>query len=278
MNTFPLAQPDAAAVITGAAAGIGAATALQLAARGSHLALLDRDEDGLARTAVQVRATGVAVTTHVVDISDRDQVANVADRVRAEHGGTHILVNCAGVSILGTFAQLTLDEFEWLLRVNLWGTVVTTKTFLPQLLARPAAHVSNLSSGYGVVAPAGRTPYATSKFGVRGFTESLRHEAAGGPLSVSVVHPGGIRTGIAMNARVAAAVDPDAGRRAAQAQTAAYRTAPEAAAKAIIRGIERRRGRILIGGDAYMLDALARVVPAHYWWIIRRSLAGATRT
>ncbi|APH46015.1 hypothetical protein BMW26_14405 [Microbacterium sp. 1.5R] len=278
MSRFPLAQPDAAAVITGGASGIGAATALELARRGSHIALLDRDEQGLQRVAEQVRALGVTASTHVVDLSDPDSVTPVPNQVAAEHGGAHILVNCAGVSLLGTFAQLTLDEFDWLLRVNLWGTIVTTKLFLPHLSARRAAHISNLSSGYGLLAPPGRAPYATSKFGVRGFTESLRNEMAGGPVSVSVVHPGGIKTQIAMKARVAAAVDPAVAKKAAEAQTNAYRTTPEDAAIAIVAGIEKRRGRVLIGSDVRVLDAVARLTPAHYWRLIGSSLSAATRT
>lgn len=276
--TFPFRAARAAAVVTGGASGIGAATALELAGRGSAVALVDRDPEGMERVAEAVRAKGGIASVHLADLSDASSIAELPERVSAAHGGAHILVNCAGVSILGSFAQVTLDEFDWLLSINLWGTISTTKAFLPLLMDQPAAHISNLSSGYGLVAPAGRVPYATSKYAVRGFTESLRNELEGSSVSVSVVHPGGIKTQIAMKARVAAAVPAATAQQAAAAQTAAYRTTPEAAALAIVRGIEQRRARVLIGSDAHFLDILARVTPAHYWRFLRRSLSAATRT
>ena len=278
MTRFPFANNRAAAVITGGASGIGAATAMELARRGSNVALVDRREDALQETADRLASTGVRVSTHGVDVTDVDAVTALTETVRSTHGGAHIVVNCAGVSLLGTFEQLTLDEFKWLLDVNLWGTVVVTKAFLPLLRDQPAAHISNLSSGYGIAAPAGRTPYATSKFAVRGFTESLAHELEGSPISVSVVHPGGIKTNIAMNARVAAAVPAEVGAAAARAQTAKYRTTPHDAGVAIVEGISRRRGRVLIGNDVRVLDVLARITPNHYWSVLRKSLSGATNT
>ncbi|QJY46063.1 SDR family NAD(P)-dependent oxidoreductase [Pseudonocardia broussonetiae] len=278
MTDFPFRNRRGSAVITGAGSGIGAATALELARRGSDLALVDRDPAGLERTAEQARALGTEVSTHPIDITDTDAVAALPALVEEHHRGAHILVNCAGVSLMGSFEQLTLDEFRWLLDVNLWGTIAITKAFLPLLSAQPAAHISNLSSGYGLVAPAGRTPYATSKFAVRGFTETLTHELEDTGVSVSVVHPGGIKTRIALTARVAAAAPPEVAAAAAQAQTDQYRTTPETAARAIVDGIARRKGRVLIGNDVRLLDVLARVTPAHYWTLLRRRLSGATTT
>jgi short-subunit dehydrogenase len=278
MTSFPFRTAGAAAVVTGAGSGIGAATALELARRGSDVALVDRDEAAVQRVAEQVRAEGIRASAHAVDITDATAVAALPGAVWGAHGGAHILVNCAGVSILGTFEQLTLEEFRWLLDVNLWGTVAVTKSLLPLLRAQPAAHISNLSSGYGLIAPAGRVPYATSKFAVRGFTEALSHELEGSGVTVGVVHPGGIKTAIALKARVAAAVDPSVAAAAAAAQTAAYRTTPETAASAIVKGIARRKTRVLIGADAHLLDALARLTPVHHWALVRRSLAGATNT
>ncbi|WP_410677182.1 SDR family NAD(P)-dependent oxidoreductase [Amycolatopsis sp. cmx-4-68] len=278
MTAFPFAADRAAAVITGAAAGIGAATARKLARRGSRLALIDRDSEGLHRIADQTRALGATVSTHVVDITDATALAALPETLVKTHGGAHILVNCAGVSLIGTFTQLTLEEFQWLLDVNLWGTIAVTKTVLPLLLAQPAAHISNISSCYGLVAPAGRTPYATSKYAVRGFTESLAHELEGTGVNVTVVHPGGIKTSITLNARVAAAVPSDKAAAATRAHTAHYRTTPEAAADAIVEGIARNRPRVLIGNDARLLDLLARLAPAHYWKVLRRALASSADT
>ena len=273
---FPFPNPTGAAVITGAASGIGAATAIELARRGSNVALVDRvaaDE-----TATEARAFGVDVSVHTVDVTDAEAVAALAADVEAEHGGAHILVNCAGVSLLGYFEQLSLAEFKWLLDVNLWGTIAVTKAFLPALQAQPAAHISNLSSGYGLVAPAGRTPYATSKFAVRGFTEAITHELEDTNVSVSVVHPGGIKTEIAMKARAAASIPADVAARAATSQTAMYKTTPQTAAVAIVEGIARRRPRVMIGNDVRLLDFIARVAPTHYWAVLRGSLKAATDT
>lgn len=279
MPRLDLAEPGLASVITGGGSGIGAAVAVEIARRGGALALVDRDREGLERTREAVRATAPArVSIHPIDVTDGDRVAALPSEVLAAHRGAHVVVNSVGVSLLGSFEQLTLEEFRWLLDINLWGVIAVTKAFLPALMAQPRAHIANLSSVYGLAAPGGRTPYATSKFAVRGFTEALRHELAGGPVSVGVVHPGGIKTGIAMKARLAAAVDPAVGERAARAQTAAYRTTPERAAKVIVDDVERRRGRTLIGADAHLLDLLARVTPGHYWSVLRRSLATAVDT
>ncbi|MFD1149008.1 MFS transporter [Saccharothrix hoggarensis] len=278
MATFPFRNDGAAAVVTGAASGIGAATALELARRGANLALVDIAEDGLIEVAAQARDLGVRVSTHAVDITDVAAVAALADAVAAEHGGAHVLVNSAGVSLLGYFEQLTLEEFRWLLDVNLWGTIAVTKTFLPLLMAQPAAHISNLSSAYGLIAPAGRAPYATSKFAVRGFTESLLHELEDTGVSVSVVFPGGVKTQIALKARVAAAVPPERAAAAARAQTEKYRTTPEEAARVIVDGIAARKPRVLVGNDARMLDRLARVAPVRYWKAIRGAMAASTDT
>jgi NAD(P)-dependent dehydrogenase (short-subunit alcohol dehydrogenase family) len=275
-SAFPFANPNAAAVITGAAGGIGAATAIELARRGANLALVDRAHS--TDTAARARALGARVSVHQVDVTDPDAIATLVEEVEAEHGGAHIVVNCAGVSLLGYFEQMTLDEFKWLLDVNLWGTIAVTKAFLPSLMAQPAAHISNLSSGYGLIAPAGRTPYATSKYAVRGFTEAIAHELEDTGISVSVVHPGGIKTEIAMKARAASGIPAEVAQRVASSQTAMYKTTPETAGIAIVDGIERRRSRVMIGNDVRLLDAIARITPTHYWSLLRGSLKAATDT
>jgi len=258
--------PGTVAAITGAGSGIGRALALHLAGRGCALALADVNERGLAETAALADKTPAPrVTTHVVDVSDFAAVQRFADEAVQQHGGVQLLVNNAGVALGGTFAEISLEDFAWLMGINFWGVVHGCKAFLPILRRQPAAHIVNLSSVFGLAAPPGQTAYAASKFAVRGFSQALSGELRGTPVRVSTVHPGGIRTNIAVNARVGAGVNlGDAGRmQAARKQwEKLLRMPPEQAAGTIVRGIERDRARILIGNDARLLDILARLFPA----------------
>jgi short-subunit dehydrogenase len=189
-------------VVTGAAGGIGAALTLNLAKRKAVLVLVDRDADGLARVAELAREVGAAdVDTYVIDLSDGGDRLDLAAEVASRHGGADLLVNNAGVALSGTFEQVSMKDFDWLMEVNLYAVIRMTKAFLPQLLSRPGSHLVNLSSLFGLIAPPTQVAYVTSKFGVRGFTEALRHELAGRGVGVTVVHPGGVKTNIAANAR-----------------------------------------------------------------------------
>ncbi|QAY74351.1 SDR family NAD(P)-dependent oxidoreductase [Agromyces protaetiae] len=268
------------AVVTGAGSGMGRASAELLASRGCALALVDRDAGALETLAAELRGRGASVSTHPLDLADLDAVAALPAAVAAAHDGAtpSVLLNCAGVSMLGSFAQVTLEEFRSVVEVNLWGTVATVKAFLPDLLAAPEAHIANVSSLYGLTAPAGRVPYVTSKFAVRGFTDSLRHELERTGVTVSAIYPGGVKTGIIHHARVAAAVDASVAKRAADAQSALYRTTPEQAAAIIVAGIERRRPRVFIGRDARLSDIVSRVAPVGYWSIMRGIVAKAGDT
>ncbi|GAA2490680.1 SDR family NAD(P)-dependent oxidoreductase [Winogradskya humida] len=261
-------------VITGAASGIGAALALHLARREALLFLVDRDADGLARVAAQAKASGARdVATEVVDLADGGDRLDLAAAVEARFGGTDLLVNNAGVTLSGSFEQISMGDFDWLMEINLRAVVRTTKAFLPQLLARPGAHVVNLSSLFGLVAPPLQVAYATSKFAVRGFSEALRHELAGRRVGVTVVHPGGVRTNIATSARLSGP-DPD-GQQAAAAKAfseKALTMPPEEAARQIVAAIESRKPRLVISKEAKAGDLLARIIPGHYWNVIARVL------
>ena len=180
-------------VITGAASGMGAEVARELDRRGARLALLDRNAEGLAALAAEL--TGTGHTTHVVDLTDDDAVFALAAEIEASHPHVQSLITCAGSSMLGDIDQLTMDEMRWLMDVNLWGTVNITKALLPALRREPAAHITHLVSIYGLAAPAGRIPYAMSKFAVRGFTESLRHELENSTVTVGAIYPAGVKTG-----------------------------------------------------------------------------------
>lgn len=264
------------AVITGAASGMGAEVARRLAARGTHLALIDRDEAALAAVAAQL--TDTTVTTHVVDLRDDDAVLAAAEDIRAQHPTIQALITCAGSSMLGSLDQLTMEEMRWLVDVNLWGTVSITKALLPALRAAPEAHITHMASVYALAAPGGRIPYAMSKFAVRGFSEALRHELEGTNVTVGAVYPAGVRTGIILHGRYAAAIDPAVAARAAAAQAAMYRTEPSDAAEQIIRATLRRRARTMIGRDASLIDLLVRLAPVRHWGAMRGRLREAMDT
>jgi short-subunit dehydrogenase len=269
--SFPL--HGSVAVITGAAQGIGRALALQLAGEGVDLALADIDAERLEATAAAARDAGVAVSTHPLDVGDAAAVAALPAAVLARHNRVNLLINNAGVALLGTFEEVALADIEWLFAINFWSVVRMTKAFLPALRLEPAAHIVNLSSVFGIIAPAGQSAYSASKFAIRGFSESLRHELEGTAIGLSVVHPGGIATAIAENARIAAVIDQATARQAVAGFKAVARTTPEAAAARILDGIKRRRKRILIGGDARAIALIQRLFPVSYWNLFRKSFS-----
>jgi short-subunit dehydrogenase len=263
-------------VITGAASGMGAEVARELDRRGARLALVDRNADGLAALAADLVGTGHS--THVVDLTDDDAVFALAAGIEASHPRVQALITCAGSSMLGDIDQLTMAEMRWLMEVNLWGTVNVTKALLPAMRREPAAHITHLVSIYGLAAPAGRIPYAMSKFAVRGFTESLRHELERSTVTVGAIYPAGVKTGIIGRGRYAAAIDPAVADRAAAAQAAMYHTEPADAAARIVEATVRRRPRTMIGREARLVDVLTRVTPTRYWAPMRRPLRAAIDT
>jgi NAD(P)-dependent dehydrogenase (short-subunit alcohol dehydrogenase family) len=258
------------AVITGAAGGIGRAIAVSLARRGCHLALADVDEPGMVGTEELVRADGVRVTRHRLDVADRAAVAGFPARVAAEHAGVHLLINNAGVAVGGTFEQVSEENFEWLFEINFWGVVRMTRAFLPLLRASGDARVVNLSSVFGLVAPPEQVAYAASKFAVRGFSEALRHELEGSGVGVTVVHPGGVATSISEKARAPAGVSAEEVARRREKFGKLLRLPPEVAGETIVRGVEQRKPRVLVGSDAKVLSVIARVLPVSYWKVLAR--------
>jgi NAD(P)-dependent dehydrogenase (short-subunit alcohol dehydrogenase family) len=258
------------AVVTGAGSGVGRALAQQLAAAGSALALADIDEAGLLETAQSLEKKSALVTTHVLDVADEAGVRSFAEDVRKRHERVTLLINNAGVALEGAFEEISLDDFRWLMNINFWGTVYGVKYFLPMLKREKRAHIVDISSVFGLIAPAGQPAYSASKFAVRGFTECLRHELAGTSVRVACVHPAGIRTAIARRARIGAGVD----RTGLDEQVARFekffRVSPEEAAARILRGVDRSEPRILIGKDAYRIDVLQRLRPGTYWKMLSR--------
>ncbi len=265
------------AVVTGAGSGIGCALAQQLSAAGSALAIADIDEKGLADTAASLKGKDAAVSTHMLDVSDEAAVKAFAEDVAARHGRVTLLINNAGVALLGTFEELSLDDWRWLMGINFWGVVYGVKYFLPILKKQPRAQIVNISSIFGIVAPVGQSAYCASKFAVRGFTEVLRHELEGTPVFVSCVHPGGIRTPIAKRARLGAMTSPGAREEAVARFERLTPTSPEEAAKRIMDGVEKREPRILIGRDARQIDMLQRLRPATYWKTLSKRVLEPSR-
>ncbi|MGE3465512.1 MAG: SDR family NAD(P)-dependent oxidoreductase [Pyrinomonadaceae bacterium] len=262
-------RTDSVAVITGAASGIGRALAVRLEREGvAGIAIADVDEAGLNETRSMIH--GVPVSSHVVDVSDLDAVKKFAEEVVAEHGRVTHLINNAGVGVMGTFEQISIEDFEWLMGINFWGVIYGCKVFLPILKQQSAAHIVNVSSVFGFIAPEEQTAYCSSKFAVRGFTESLRHELAATNIIVSCVHPGGIKTNIARNSRVGKDTPEEWKQQGTKFFDKVARTSPETAADVIVEGIKRGEPRILIGQDAYAISALSRMFPKRYLGLIER--------
>lgn len=254
------------AVVTGAASGIGRALAVRLAKAGAQLAIADVNEAELQATA---RLVQTKCTTHRVDVSDEQRMQDFVQEVVTAHGRANLVINNAGVALLGTFEELSTADIAWLMGVNFWGVVYGTKYFLPVLQQQPTAHLVNVSSIFGIIGFPGQSAYNASKFAVRGFTEALRHELEDSTVRISCVHPGGIKTNIARSARV--------GANAQSVKTSLEEghfeklapTTPEQAAERIVRGIERNEPRILIGSDAGAMERLQRLFPVRYWRLLR---------
>ena len=265
---------DSVTVITGAASGIGQALALRVAKENvSGVAISDVNEVGLRDTAAMVEAMGIPVSTHVIDVSNLDSVKLFSEEVLARHGRVTHLINNAGVGLIGEFQHISIEDFEWLMGINFWGVVYCTKVFLPSLLDQKSAHIVNVSSVFGLIAPSEQSAYCSSKFAVRGFTESLRHELSETNVAVSCVHPGGIKTNIVRNSRVGSNTPDEWKQQGVRFFDKVARTSADEAADVIVRGIKARNPRILIGKDARAISVFSRLFPKRYLTIIER-LAG----
>ncbi|HEX6514456.1 MAG TPA: SDR family NAD(P)-dependent oxidoreductase [Nocardioidaceae bacterium] len=258
-------------VITGAGSGIGRALALEAAARGAELALSDVDEVGLLETAECANARMAReVRTDKLDVRDRDAMRGYAASVREDLGRVNVVVNNAGVALHGDFEEMTYEQLEWVMDVNFWGVVHGSKEFLPHLVESGDGHLVNVSSLFGLLGMPGQTAYNASKFAVRGFTEALRQELiiAGHPVRVSCVHPGGIKTAIARNARTTASHDQSTVAEFFDSKLA--RTSAAKAAHTIVEGILADKPRILVGTDAQLLDLWVRAVGHRYQGVVAR--------
>ncbi|HEX8288606.1 MAG TPA: SDR family NAD(P)-dependent oxidoreductase [Pyrinomonadaceae bacterium] len=266
---------NSVAVITGAASGIGRALAAHLAREKiAAIAVSDVNEKELNETAEMVKSLGVSVSTHIVDVSVLEKVQRFAEEVEAEHKRVTHLINNAGVALCGNFTEISLVDFEWLMNINFWGVVYGTKAFLPVLQEQEEAHIVNISSVFGLIAPPGQSAYCASKFAVRGFTESLRHELEDTNVYVSCVHPGGIKTNIANSSRVGESASEDVKKKSVKFFDKASPTTAEKAAETIVKGIKRKNPRILIGPDARQINLIQRFFPTKYFSVMDKLSGG----
>jgi NAD(P)-dependent dehydrogenase (short-subunit alcohol dehydrogenase family) len=260
------------AVVTGAGSGIGRELAIGLARRGARIAISDVDEEGLNGTAERLAALESEPHAELLDVSDRSSVQAYASSVVAHYGVVHQIYNNAGVA--GGAAPVVdcdYDAYERIIAINLWGVIHGTKEFLPYLIESGDGHVVNISSLNGIMAQASMSAYCTTKFAVRGFTESLRAEmlSAGHPVQVTLVHPGGIKTNIATAAiteaeRTGAEITDEQRQRAVAYNEKLLKMSPQQAVRIILDGVQANRSRVLVGKDAKGVDALVRLTPRYY--------------
>ena len=242
------------AVITGAASGIGRATALVLAKEGCDLAIADVNDAGLQETAEAGRALGRKVSTHIVDVSDKERMRRFADEVHAEHGAVHVLVNNAGVTVTAPFEEHSLEDWEWIVGINFWGVVYGCKFFLPYLKQADEAHIVNLSSMFGLIGVPTQTSYCATKFAVRGLSEALWVELKDLNIGVTSVHPGGVRTNIAKSAR-SEAIELKS---QAIGVIERFSISPDRCARLIVGAIKKNKMRQLVTRESHFVDVAKR--------------------
>ncbi|ARU54333.1 MAG: SDR family oxidoreductase [Pseudomonadales bacterium] len=263
--------------LTGAGSGIGRALAIELARKGSHLALADVNADGLQET-VEALPPGATVSTHIVDVAQKQQVYDWADTVVKQHGGVDVIINNAGVASQCSIEDISYDDFNWVFDIVFYGVLYGTKAFLPYLHQRPEGHIINISSVNGFFPFPGNSPYNCAKHAVKALNQTLIQELAGANIHVTSVHPGGIKTNIVRNARHIKALDGtrDAAEAAARFDKIAS-TTPEKAAQTIVSGILKNKQRLLVGTDAYLLDGLTRLFPQRFSNLVGRVMLRGAR-
>lgn len=260
------------AVITGAGSGMGRYLAVLLARAGANVAICDINEETLNGTAAMVRQYNVALSSHVVDMGDMERIEALPDEVVSRHGSVDLVFNNAGVTMGSSFAAMSEEDWDWVMNINLNGVVKASRVFLPLLKDRPEAAIINTSSIFGMIAVAGQSVYHATKFGVRGFTESLAKEFKDTPVQVHCVHPGHIGTNIVANSRFNEEDDSKFMRQDNVDEMAdMFRSGgmhPSRAAQIILDGVTRKKRRIFVGLDAKLMDLAQRITPMHYEWLL----------
>jgi NAD(P)-dependent dehydrogenase (short-subunit alcohol dehydrogenase family) len=250
---------DKVAVVTGAGSGIGRATAIALGKEGCHLALADINQAGMEATAGDVEGSGVRTSQHKVDVASRKDMERFVEEVIEHHGHVHIIVNNAGVSVFADFIEQSIEDMEWVLGINLWGVIYGCKFFLPHLRKEEEGHIVNISSSSGIFPTPKMSIYTTSKFAVRGLSETIRTELTKYHIGVTSVHPGMIRTNIPHATKYQ---EKDKKKQeTGAAMFSRFGHPPEKAARKIVKGIKNNSQRVLIGPEAYVFDILKRAFP-----------------
>ncbi len=250
---------DRTVVITGAASGIGYACCLAFADAGCHIAAVDRNADGLSETAdaIAEQTPGCRVNTYVVDVTDADAVDELAEDVADDFGDIHVVINNAGINVTGSFEEHSLEDFRRVFDVNLWGVIHGCRSFLPYLKRAGRGHIVNLSSLFGIVGVAGQSAYSASKFAVRGLSESLHEELADTDVSVTVVHPGCIKTSIIDDATIHDADSVDR----IHDYFSKHGCEPDVVARRIVDAVEDNTHRLLVTAESRAFDWLRRITP-----------------
>lgn len=253
------------ALVTGSASGIGRATAVEFAKRGCVLALVDVNERGLAECKSAVETLGVKAESFICDVSDKTTMEKLARDVQSSLGGVDILVNCAGVGVAGDSREMKLEDWEWIIGINLWGVIYGVHFFLPTLLERKG-HIVNISSIFGLVGMAHFTPYCTTKFGVFGMSECLRADLADFGVGVTVVCPGIINTNITRAAKIYAVTEKEKTFNEKVIDFYATRGwPPERVARAIVRAVEKNKFLCIVGPESWLLYFMKRIAPGLVW-------------
>ena len=252
---------DKVIAITGAGSGIGRSLAIQLAREGSHLSLSDVDADGLKETKNLI-SQNINVTTHLVDVADRQQVYDWAKKTVKEHDHVDCIINNAGVASSASIEEIAYQDFDWVFNIVFYGVLYGTKAFLPYLKERPDAHIINISSVNGFTPFPNNGPYNCAKHAVKAFSQTLNQELRGTSVNITSVHPGGIKTNIARNIRSYDSAEVQQER--IERFDRAARTSPDQAAKIIIKGMLKNRKRLLVGNDARVFDILNRLFPQKF--------------
>ncbi|EID12995.1 SDR family NAD(P)-dependent oxidoreductase [Mycolicibacterium phlei] len=252
------------AVVTGAGSGIGRALAIELAKSGASVAISDVDTEGLAATEERIKAIGAPVKAERLDVTEREAFELYADTVVEHFGKVNQIYNNAGIAYVGDVEVTPYKDIERVMDVDFWGVVNGTKSFLPHLIASGDGHIVNVSSLFGIFSVPGQAAYNSAKFAVRGFTEALRQEmiAAGHPVKVTTVHPGGIKTAIMRNSTTAEGVDKEGLTQFFDKKLTM--TTPEKAALEILGAVRKNRARVLVGPDAKVLDLIVRITGSGY--------------
>ncbi|KLO29369.1 short-chain dehydrogenase [Mycolicibacter heraklionensis] len=259
--------------ITGAASGIGRATALRLAEHGAELYLTDRNADGLAETVADARALGALVPEHrVVDVADYDDVAAFAADIHERHQPMDVVMNIAGISAWGTVDRLTHAQWRKLVDINLMGPIHVIETFIPPMMAAGrGGHLVNVSSAAGIVALPWHAAYSASKYGLRGVSEVLRFDLARHKIGVSVVVPGAVKTGLVHTVEIAGVDREDPQVEKWVGRFAGHAVSPEKAADKILAGVARNRYLVYTSGDIRALYAFKRLAWLPYSVAMRQA-------